>query len=135
MDIPKLTEKYRALIGDPFELATIKACNYEPDEFVFAESPDMHARRIATGKVTFDEVMKEVQDKGILCDQCHQPYSAHTHDTVLFLRLTRNCTPKEADAVLVKLKAPLIADKIDGAAMVETPEKFRMNEPEPTAKK
>ena len=51
-------------------------------------------------------------------------------DTVLFLKLTRNCTNEEAAKATFSIKEELAADKIDGVAFVETTENFRIGSSE-----
>ena len=57
---------------------------------------------------------------------CTIPYDEHTADTVMFLQLKRNGTNEEANAFLKGISDEVAADGIDGFAMIETEEKFRI---------
>lgn len=62
--------------------------------------------------------------------KCGLPLEQHTHDEVIFLQLTRNVKHEEAHAELLKLKPLMEEMKIEGIAFVDTPEQYRMGEPE-----
>jgi len=60
--------------------------------------------------------------------KCKQPFSAHTHDTVLFLKLKCHAIESQVKEILVNpgLETIMNRNKIDGFVFVETPEKFRI---------
>lgn len=59
--------------------------------------------------------------------RCNLPYSEHTSDNVAFLSLLRNATKEEASTILKDLVDKLGEKTVDGFALVETNEKFRIN--------
>jgi len=59
---------------------------------------------------------------------CTLTYEEHKFDTVIFLSLKRNGTNTEAKKALELIKDDMIKDNIDGLVMVETEEKFRIDE-------
>lgn len=59
---------------------------------------------------------------------CRIPYDDHTSDCVAFLQLTRNCKNTEASEVLKSIVDRIDKNLIDGFTLVETDEKFRVED-------
>ena len=62
--------------------------------------------------------------------KCGLPFEQHTHEEIIFLQLTRNVTDEEAHGEMLKLKPIMEELKIEGICFVDTPEQYRMGEPE-----
>ena len=60
---------------------------------------------------------------------CRENYAAHTSDRVMFLQLLKTLTNKEASETLFALKTEFDAEKFAGFGFVDTPEKYRIEEP------
>jgi hypothetical protein len=54
------------------------------------------------------------------------PYSEHTCDRVMALKLKRNGTNKEANEILLGIKDEVSNMDIDGFIFIETDEKYRI---------
>ena len=113
----ELTEKYKPLVADPFTVLKVDACNFRPRPFMIG--PRHFPNQNEGIYIMPEKAPCAIPGCGLL-------FSEHTHDTVLFLKLTRNASNKEASAALMKIKEEMLADKIDGVCMVETTEKFRV---------
>jgi len=77
---------------------------------------------------------KEVCEKiGCAAKGCNRPFSSHSHDTVLFLKLKAHTTEDKVRRVLTNTQVVNIMtqSKIDGFVFVETPEKFRITKEVP----
>lgn len=59
--------------------------------------------------------------------RCNLPHDEHFSDNVAFLSLRRNATKEEASTILKDLVDKLGEKTVDGFALVETNEKFRIN--------
>lgn len=62
--------------------------------------------------------------------KCGLPMDQHTHEEVIFLQLTRNANNEEAHSEMLKLKPLMEEMKIEGLCFVDTPEEYRIGEPE-----
>lgn len=123
MNREELEKKYSDLLADNdlFLAKNIIDINHKPHLFMIG------AKHIeAAGKFIDEHVCRKV---GCAHPGCNIPYDKHTHDTVLCLQLKRNGTQEEANAALMPLGAILTEDKIDGLLFIETPEKFRIAQP------
>ena len=121
----------QALFGDLFEVLKIESCNYkvcgEPGHpFTIGPKHVDYAAKYHSNLLGL-ETLKVISCAAPLC---HRAYEDHTHDTVAFVKLTRNCKAEEASAALMNGKAFMEAEDIDGVAFVETPEKYRVAEKE-----
>ena len=119
----KLTTKYRKLIGAPFTVESVSACNFRPHRYTVGRAHIKYASK--RGGVIDETVMNEV---GCAFPGCRLPLSDHSHDTVMFLQLTRDATRSELVKAIVPLKAKIEKDGIDGIAFLETADKFRVRE-------
>lgn len=75
------------------------------------------------------ESMEKVKGPSCAHLGCNRYYHEHTSDKVMFLQLLRNLTNKEASEVLFALKTEFEAEKFTGFGFVDTPEKYRIEEP------
>lgn len=61
--------------------------------------------------------------------KCGRPYTSHTHDSVLFLKLKGHALESRVKEILSNAQVldTMAQAKIDGFVFVETPEKFRIH--------
>ena len=109
--------------SDLFKLHDIVTVNHQPHPYMIGPNHVKHAADKCGGMLG-EETMREVP---CAVPGCGLSYEDHTSETVLFVQLKRNMTPDEAQSFLGKLENNLKSDKIDGIALVETPEKFRVD--------
>lgn len=119
-DLKPFEEKYRPLIIDPLEFVKIDHGNYKPDIFTVGPKHISYASANCGG-ILNDEVTEKVP-----CERCHKPMSQHTHDTVLFVNVTRKCTKAEIQAVLTPEFGKMLGD--DGIDGVGFPKGFDLIE-------
>lgn len=122
MDTKKLEEEYRSRFSDPVEMAGITACNFKPHAFVIGAKHVTEAANRHGGMLT-DAVLEKIP-----CAQCHRPLSEHTYDTVVFLKLKRNCTSKEFKEAVLAPMEELEKLGVAGLCLVETPQQYRIGE-------
>lgn len=60
-------------------------------------------------------------------ERCKLPHSEHTSDKAAFLKLRRNASNDEVGILLKIIMTEIPEGTIDGFALVETPEKFRIS--------
>jgi hypothetical protein len=123
----KLEQKYRPLVGDPFTLESITRVNHRPHPFTVGSRHVVHASDHHGG------MLGEATLRAVPCAHrgCRASFEDHTSDHVMFLKLTRHATNAEAQTALKALAAAGVeADGIDGFGFVETPEKFRVQDPQ-----
>lgn len=112
MDTDKMTEKYKSKIQDPFVLMKVDTANHKPD--MFCIGPKHVGYASDRGGMLGEEAMSAFP-----CCSCHQSYSTHTHDTIMFLKLSRNATQKESRDALTPLQDEIEKDGIDGFVFVD----------------
>jgi len=121
-------EKYKEMFkdNDLFTMKEIMNVNHKPHPYMITP------KHIALpGGMLDPDVIKAGEKAGkCKCGQkgCDVPYEQHTADKVMFLELKRNGTEAEANAILKEIAPHLTDDLIDGFAMVETKDKFRIQD-------
>jgi len=64
------------------------------------------------------------------CGVCGGDYKDHSSDRVFVIGLRRDATPKEAEKHLGQLHHPMAKDGIDGFVFIDSPQHYRIKEPE-----
>ena len=125
MTIEELTEKYKEKLkdNDLFSARKVDTVNYDPHPYTVGAQHVAHASE--KGGMLDKETLDEVP---CAAEGCTLTYEEHKFDTVIFLSLKRNGTNTEAKKALELIKDDMIKDNIDGLVMVETEEKFRIDE-------
>ena len=117
-----LSEKYKSLVESSgfLTLGGIKDVNFKPHPFMVGVKHITYASDHCGG-ILGQEVLEKIP-----CAHpgCHLPYDQHTHDTVMFLKLTRNATETEAREALKSLSGDLEVDGVDGFAFIKTDFEF-----------
>ena len=108
-----------------FTVKSIADVNHNPHLFVFGSEHVGFASKNYGGMMG-DACIEDKDFPKCAHHGCTLKYDQHTSDKLLFLSLQKNITNKEANEALLKIKDLMIAEKIDGVALVETPEKFRI---------
>ena len=121
MNNDELTTKYKALLGDPFEVLKVEHCNHKPHPFMIgsahvAHAADHHGGML--GEATLSAIGCYWKDDTY--GRCGLPYHQHTSDRVLFVKVIRNCANKDAADALFAIKEMMVTDRIDGVAFVES---------------
>ncbi len=136
-------EKFKSLLGELFEVLRIEAVNYKVNgapghPFMIGAQHVAFASDKRGGILSPDAIdasgigCQYMEGSGYGRTKCGQPWSAHTSDKAMFIKLKRNLTNREA-ALLLEQAKPLMAEYgIDGWALVDTPEKFRIAPSEET---
>ena len=131
LDNDELAAKYRALVPEPFVVQQVTQVNYKPHPYVIGPKHIEAAQ--SYGGILGKEVMEKVgcayYDRG---SSCGLPYSAHTHDTAIFLTMTRDVANKEAADILSALKPEFEKDNISGVAL--PPCEFKIYPPDVTTR-
>lgn len=125
----QMTSDLTELIGNPFEMVSVNQCNWkvkgQPGHpFVIGPKHVAHASDHHYGRLG-EETMKVIP-----CAEqsCRRPLCEHTHDTVLFVKLIRDCSNEEARAGLITGTDYMKEHGIDGVAFIESG--FRIAAPE-----
>lgn len=117
-------DKYKRLVNntDGFTFQSITNVNHKPHPFTIGPKHIEHASRNYIG------MLGDATCKAVPCSYkgCRVPYDQHTWDTVLFISLKRDMTNAEANEELKAVSVDMQDDGIDGFALVETEEKFRI---------
>lgn len=122
MNNEALTQKYQALLRDPLEVVKIERCNFKPHPFMIGPQHVAYAADHCGGRLG-EEVINKIgcvwqDDK--YGPRCGLLGKDHTSDHVLFVKVIRNCTNREAADALYAIKATMLDDKIDGVAFYKS---------------
>jgi len=128
----EIKDKYTELFKDSdlFHMKDIMHVNYKPHPYTIGPKHIAYASDRYGGMLGDDAIINGEKEGKCKCavPECNIPYTEHKADLVIFLQLKRNGTQDEADAYLKKIAKELPNDGIDGFAMIETEEKFRITE-------
>jgi hypothetical protein len=119
-------EKIRPLIEKEglFKLLQVNQVNHKPHQYMIGSKHIVHASDHHGGMLD-KETLRKIQ-----CAHpgCRASYEEHTYDTVAFVQLTKNVSNADAKRILgsTKLEEVMKANKVDGFALVDTEEKFRV---------
>lgn len=104
-----------------FEAHDVTNINHKPHPYVIGPS---HIKNSSGAYLDIEECER----KGVRCahPNCYLSYKEHTSDLVCALKLKRNGTNEEANAILKALVDELGEKFIDGFIFIETEEKFRI---------
>lgn len=105
-----------------FKALSVHNVNHDPHPFTVGPRHVKHAADHCGGML--GEKTLEV----IECahPKCGLLYKDHKSEKVAFLQLQRNAKNQEANSELLKIKQFMIDHRIDGIAMVETEQEFRI---------
>lgn len=132
-----LEDKWRDRITDPLKMRGIRSVNFDPHPYMIGpvhlrlSKPSVHLGRAEIIEAERQKRHGLCQWKGVTGKhgkRCELTYEQHTHDTVMFLELTRDTTNSQVLVVLQPLAGEIEEDGIDGFAFVES--KFRVREGE-----
>lgn len=130
----EIKDKYTELFkeSDLFRMKDIMEVNHKPHPYMIGPRHVTYASDNWSGMLSPEAIRAGEKANKCRCavKGCTVPYDEHTADTVMFLQLKRNGTNEEANAFLKGISDEVAADGIDGFAMVETEEKFRITEDE-----
>lgn len=119
----ELEAKYTDILAHDgaFKMMGIETINQHPHPFTLG-TRHINAARQHGGKITPEIAnMYPCARPG-----CGLPYTAHRHDTVMMLSLTRSLFKQEAGVILQKVKdAGMTEDGIDGFIFIDTEEQYR----------
>lgn len=107
---------------DLFEVYDVTNINHNPHPYMIGPKHVSHSQQY--GGVLDNRTLKEVQCSS---QGCNLSYEEHTSDEVCFLKLKRDGTNEEANAILKELVDDLGENFIDGFSFIETEEEFRIN--------
>lgn len=121
--LEELTQKYKAFsdkggpLHDKFEVDRVDAASFKVDGrpgHPFTIGP-RHIEACQDTHILNESVMEWVP-----CAHpgCRRPLSVHTYDTILFVRVLKRLTNKEAGNALFAIKPDTEADGIDGVAFL-----------------
>lgn len=113
LDNDELADKHRALFPEPFVVVSVQHVNHKPHPYVIG-SKHIHAAQ-AYGGMLGKEVLEKV---GCAVPECGLPYSQHTSERAIFLKLTRDVEHKEYAAKLKAMVPEMEKDGIDGVAFI-----------------
>ena len=124
--IKELTEKYQEILkdNDLFIVSKVESVNHDPHPYTVGSKHIEHADENNGGQLD-KQTIEEVE---CAASGCSLTYDEHKYDTVIFLQLKRNGTNIEAKKAFKSIEKELKTDNVDGIVMVETIEKFRINE-------
>lgn len=108
---------------DLFVVKSVMGVNHKPHQYTIGPKHVTYASDHCGGMLG-EETCRKVQ---CAYPKCNTPYDEHTYDTVCFLQLLRNGTNDEANAIMKKLVEDIGKSVVDGFALVETDEKFRIS--------
>lgn len=112
--------------NDAFALMSIQNVNHVPHPYMVGPRHVAYASDKNGGMLT-EEVAEKVP---CATPGCNLPYSEHTSDKVVFLKLKRNVDQIQVKTILENLIKELDFKKngIDGFSFVETDEKYRITD-------
>lgn len=115
-----LKKKWQAKPPEGFEVHDVTTANHKPHPFCISSRHIAHASDHYCGRLG-EESMRAAP-----CGMrgCNLSYDEHTSDLVMFLKLTRSMTSKEAQESLKPICDEVEADKIDGFAFIKNEFEF-----------
>lgn len=126
----ELEDKYEELFKDsPFIVNNIMHVNQKPHPYTIGAKHIVWASD-HWGGMLGKEAILDGEKHGVHCahPRCNVPYDEHTEgDHILFLSLKDHVSHEKASTFLKSVSDELQKDKIDGIALVETKEKYRIS--------
>lgn len=119
-----IEETIQEKLNGYFVVKSIESVNHKPHRFVLGPQ---HIKMCSEyyGGMLGDACIADRRFPCCAQSGCALSYAEHTSDKVLFLSLVRNLTNEEGQEKIKSIVDDMMADKIDGVAFVETPEKYR----------
>jgi hypothetical protein len=96
----------------------VDTVNFKPHPFVVGPKHITHASQYCGG------ILGKETMQAIPCAHCGRRYEEHTYDTVVFIKLKRNCTASEIQPWLKEIAEKVT--RIDGFAFIETEQNYRI---------
>lgn len=138
MSNEELKAKIEGLLADQgaFRIKDVMHVNHKPHPYMIGPSHVAWAADHWGGGLS-EECIRDGEKRGVVrCynsppreGRCNIPYDEHTSDRVVFLQLRRNVANAEAVNILFTIKQAILDEKVTGFCFVDTPEKFRIEEP------
>jgi hypothetical protein len=112
---------------DLIECLSVDAVNHKPHPYMIGPRHVGYASDHG-GMLSPEVILAGEKENKCKCatPKCNLPYEEHTSDTVAFIKLLRNGTGDEANAIMKQLFEDIGTHLIDGVTFVETAEKFRI---------
>ena len=119
MNNDELRRKYKKILQDrPVKARKVLQCNFDPHPFCIGPQ-HMKGAGMIIGKT-------EMRSAPCAAPGCELNYDQHTSQKVLLVQLTEHMKKAAFDKIVSDLKESFKKDGIEGLALVETDEKFRV---------
>ena len=120
----ELEQEIQDIVSPHFTVKSIDSVNHDPHPFCIGSRHVVHASDKFSGILGTDAIERA----GIYCATpgCTLPYDQHKSDKVCFLQLTGHLKTEMAQQTLLKTEDAFKHESIDGLALVETDEKYRI---------